>query len=70
MLITPLNMDGMKKRVETLMHEIIEDTVKPTGKEGMAEKETLSKISTISKILRHMPYEVVEKLYRLLAEKQ
>jgi hypothetical protein len=69
MLITPLKMDGLKQRVHALMREILEDTVKPTGQEGMAEKETLCKISTVSKILRYLPYEAVEKLYRELAVK-
>ena len=70
MLITPLNVEGMKKRVETLMQEILVDTLKPSGKEGMAEKETLGKISTISKILRYMSYDVVEVLYHRLADKR
>lgn len=69
MLITPLNIDGMKKRITTLMHEVIQDMVKPAGKEGIAEKETLGKISTISKILRHMSYTDVEELYHKLATK-
>jgi len=70
MLVTPLKIDEMKNRVVVLVREIVEDIVKPTGKETMAEKETLDKINTVSKILRRFNYDVVEALYRRLADKR
>lgn len=70
LLASPLKIVGMKRRIELLMKEIVEDITKPTGKESMAQKETLSKISTIAKMLRYFSYNDIEEIYRQYAEKK
>lgn len=68
LLVSPLKTSGMKNRVEALMTEIVEDIT--TDKQSMAQAETLSKISTVAKILRFLNYEDVEQLYNKLADKR
>lgn len=70
LLASPLKIAGMKRRIELLMHEIVEDITKPTGKESMAQKETLSKISTIAKMLRYFAYKDVEEIFSIYAVKK
>jgi len=70
LLASPLKITGMKRRIEELMREIVEDITKPTGKETMAQKETLSKISTVAKILRYFSYSDVEEIYHQFADKK
>jgi hypothetical protein len=69
-LITPLDKSGMIQRVQELMREIVKDLSRPTEKYSMAEKETLSKIFTVSKILRRLDYEAVYQLYNQIATKK
>jgi hypothetical protein len=52
MLITPLKREQMKERVHELMKEIAQDLTKSTEKDSIAEREVLSKISTVVKVLR------------------
>jgi hypothetical protein len=62
MLISGLKTEGMKNRVKDLMKEIVED-VQDT-KQSWAETETISKITTVARILRRLPYSENEKLYQ------
>jgi hypothetical protein len=68
LLVSPLKTSGMKSRIQTLMKEIVEDIT--TDKQSMAEAETLSKISTVAKILRYLNYRDIEELYNKLANKR
>lgn len=66
LLASPLNVEGMKKRVQTLLDEVVQDLM---DKAPLAEKETVSKITTMAKIFRYFKYETVEELYHQLADK-
>ena len=68
LLVSPLRTSGMKKRVQDLMKEIVEDIT--TDKQSMAQSETVSKISTVAKILRFLNYNAVEELYNKVADKR
>jgi hypothetical protein len=68
LLVSPLQTSGMKKRIQDLMQEIVEDIT--TDKQSMAQAETLSKISTLPKILRFLGIKDVEELYNKLADKR
>jgi hypothetical protein len=68
LLVSPLQTSGMKNRVQALMKEIVEDIT--TDKQSMAEAETLSKISTVAKILRFLDIKDVEELYNKIADKR
>lgn len=70
LLASPLKIEGMKRRIDQLMREIVEDLTKTTDKETVAEKETLSKISTIAKILRFFSYTDVKEIYHRFADKK
>jgi hypothetical protein len=52
MFISPLKQQEMKSRINKLMQEIAQDLTKSTEKDSIAEREVLSKISTVVKILR------------------
>jgi hypothetical protein len=70
LLITPLKIEEMKTRVQVLIRDIVQDLlVKNRGTETLAEKETLSKISTVSKILKYFSYADVQELFNILATK-
>jgi hypothetical protein len=62
MLITPLKRTQMKQRVHELMKEIVQDLTKSTEKDSIAERETLSKISTVVKILRVLNTSGIEEV--------
>jgi len=49
------------------MKEVCEDIL--TDKQSMAEAETMSKMSTVAKILRYLDYSDVEELYHQIASK-
>jgi len=70
MLVSPLKIDGMKKRIVVLMREIVDDMMMKSGKESIAEKETLSKMSVVAKILRYFNYEDIEEVYNTIANKK
>jgi len=70
MLVSPLKIDGMKDRVVVLMREIVDDLMKKSGKESIAEKETLSKMSVVAKILRYWNYQDIEEVYHKIANKK
>jgi hypothetical protein len=67
MLISGLQTEGMRNRVQKLMKEIVEDIL--DTKQSLAETETISKITTVSRILRRLPYSENERLYREIASK-
>jgi hypothetical protein len=70
MLITPLKIEGMMKRVQVLVREAVEDLLnKNRASESLAEKETLSKISVVSKILKYFSYNDIQELYNVLGNK-
>jgi hypothetical protein len=69
LLVTPIKIDEMKHRVETLMREIVDDLMKH-GKESLAEKETLSKMTVVCKILRYWKYDDIETMYKKIANKK
>jgi len=69
-LITPLvQVKELKERIEVLLKEIVHDIHQLNGKENMGEKETLTKISTVAKILRYLPYKEIEEIYSRIAMK-
>lgn len=67
MLASPLDREGMKKRIEVLLAEVIEDL---TDKKSLAEAETVSKIDTIAKILRFFRFSDSEELFHKHADKR
>jgi hypothetical protein len=67
MLISGLQTEGMKIRVQNLMKEIVQDIL--DTKQSLAETETISKITTVARILRRLPYSENERLYREIASK-
>ena len=68
MLISGLQIEGMRNRVANLMKEIVQD-IQDT-KQSIAETETISKITTVARILRRLPYSENEKLYHDVASRQ
>jgi len=71
MLITPLKVEGMKKRVVVLIREIVQDILNKNHEvDTIVEKETLSKISIVAKIMRYLNLADVTELYRQIATKQ
>jgi len=71
MLISPLKIDQMKNRVEVLMREIVDDLMRKTRHdETIADKETLSKISTVVKILRFWKYDDIQTMYKKIADRK
>jgi hypothetical protein len=70
LLISPLDKQGMLQRVRELMKEVVRDLSRSTETESMAEKETLSKIFTVAKILRRLDYDDVYQLYNTIASKK
>lgn len=64
MLITPLKRDGLKQRVHELMQEIVRDLYQSTEKDSIADRETLSKISTVVKTLRVFNTPGIEEVAR------
>lgn len=61
MLISGLQEEGMKKRVSALMQEIVADI--QNTQQSLAETETISKITTVARILRRLPYSDNEQLF-------
>jgi len=67
LLISGLQTEGMRLRVSNLMKEIVQDIL--DTKQSLAETETISKITTVARILRRLPYSENERLYREIASK-
>lgn len=67
MLISGLQTEGMRSRIQNLMKEIVQD-IQDT-KQSLAETETISKITTVARVLRRLPYSENERLYREIASK-
>jgi len=70
MLVSPLKIDGMKNRVVVLMREIVDDLMRKSGRENIAEKEVLSKMTVVAKILRYWNYQDIEEVYHKIANKK
>jgi hypothetical protein len=67
LLVSPLQASGMQSRVEVLMTEITKDIL--DNSQPMAEAETLSKISTVARIIRYLNAAQIQALYHKLASK-
>jgi hypothetical protein len=68
MLITPLKREQMKQRVMDLMKEIARGLVKSTEKDSIAEREILSKISVVVKIVRVLNKPDIDELAHKLIQ--
>lgn len=66
-LASPLQTSGLKKRIGELLNEITQDII--SNKQSLAEAETLSKITTVAKLIRYVDYKDIEELYHQFASK-
>jgi len=66
MLITPLNKEQMMQRVDELMREIVQDLTTSTQspQDSIAQRETLSTITTLVKVIRVLDFQEIQQVSR------